>query len=185
MLKIGIVTGSTRQGRVSPQVADWIKSIADERADAEFEIVDIESFNLPLYNEPVPAAFTKEYQTPEARVWSEKINSLDGFIFVTPEYNRGVTSALKNAIDYLSQEFHNKAAGIVSYGSSGGTTAAQQLRLILSVPQVAVVSTQPALSIFTDFVEMASFKPAAFHKSTVLSLLDQVISWSKALKTIR
>ncbi|SFM10426.1 NAD(P)H-dependent FMN reductase [Paenibacillus sp. 1_12] len=184
-MKIGIITGSTRQTRVGLQVAEWVKSIADQRTDAEFEIVDIKAYSLPLYDEPVPAAFTKEYQTPEAKSWSKKINELDGFIFITPEYNRGITSALKNTIDYLSQEFHNKAAGIVSYGSAGGAVAAQQLRLILSVPQVATVSTQPALSIFTDFEEMSKFKPADFHVQTINTMLNQVVSWSAALLTIR
>jgi len=185
MLKIGIITGSTRQTRVGDQVAEWVKSLADQRTDASYEIVDIKEYNLPLYDEPVPAAFTNDYQTPEAKPWSKKINELDGFVFVTPEYNRNITSALKNAIDYLSAEFHNKAAGIVSYGSAGGTTAANQLRLVLSVPQVATVSTQPALSIFTDFENMNKFTPGDFHQQTVQTMLDQVVSWSSALKTIR
>jgi NAD(P)H-dependent FMN reductase len=185
MLKIGIITGSTRDTRVNDQVAQWINELAADRTDAKFEVVDIKSYNLPLYNEPVPAIFSSEYQAPEAKAWSEKINELDGFIFVTPEYNRGITSALKNAIDSLYAEFNNKAAGIVSYGSAGGTTAAQQLRVILSVPQVAVVGSQPALNLFTDFEEMSRFKPADLHIPTVQTLLDQVVSWSTALKTIR
>ncbi|PQP81014.1 NADPH-dependent oxidoreductase [Paenibacillus sp. PCH8] len=185
MLKIGIITGSTRPGRVNLQVAEWIKSIAAVRSNATFEVVDIQDYNLPLYNEPVPALFATEYQTPEATPWSKKINELDGFIFVTPEYNRGVTSALKNAIDYLYNEFVNKAAGIVSYGSAGGTTAAQQLRLILTVPQVATVSTQPALNLFTDFEEMRIFKPGPHHQNTIEQMLDQVVAWSGALKTLR
>jgi len=185
MLKIGIVTGSTRQGRVSLQVADWVKQIADQRDDASFEVVDILDYDLPAYNEPVPAAFSKDYQTPQAAAWSRKIEELDGFIFVTPEYNRAITSSLKNALDYLHLEFYNKAAGIVSYGSAGGTTAAGQLRMILSVPQVAVVSTQPALNLFTDFEAMSTFKPGEHHLPTVQNLLSQVVSWSGALKTIR
>ncbi|MFD0961682.1 NADPH-dependent FMN reductase [Paenibacillus chungangensis] len=185
MIRIGIITGSTRDARVNVQVAEWVKSIADTRKDAEFELVDIKDYNLPRYNESVPAIMTKDYQTPEAKVWSEKISELDGFVFVTPEYNRGITSGLKDAIDYLYVEWNNKAAGIVGYGSAGGTTAAQQLRLILTVPQVATVGTQPALNLFTDFEEMRTFKPAAFHQETVQKMLDEVVAWSTALKTIR
>jgi NAD(P)H-dependent FMN reductase len=185
MIKIGIITGSTRDSRVNIQVAEWVKSIADKRTDAEFELVDIKGYNLPRYNESVPAIMTQDYKTPEAHRWSKKISELDGFVFVTPEYNRGITSGLKDAIDYLSVEWNNKAAGIVSYGSSLGVTAANNLRLILTVPAVATVRTQPGLSLFTDFENMTTFKPAPFHEETVQTMLNEVVSWSTALKTIR
>ncbi|MCJ8007142.1 NADPH-dependent FMN reductase [Lederbergia wuyishanensis] len=185
MVKIGIVTGSTRDSRVNIQVAEWVKSIADLRTDAEFELVDIKDYNLPRYNESIPAIMSQDYQTPEAKVWSKKISELDGFVFVTPEYNKGITSGLKDAIDYLYVEWNNKAAGIVSYGSSLGVTAANNLRLILTVPKVATVGTHPALSLFTDFEDMSIFKPAPFHADTVQKMLDEVVSWSTALKTIR
>lgn len=185
MLKIGIITGSTRDSRVNVQVAEWVKSIADQRTDATFELVDIKDYNLPKFNEPVPAIMTQDYQAPEAKVWSKKISELDGFVFVTPEYNKAITSGLKDAIDYLYVEWNNKAAGIVSYGSTLGVTAANNLRLILTVPKVAVVGTQPGLSLFTDFENMSVFKPAPFHQDTVQTMLDEVVAWSKALKTIR
>lgn len=127
MVKIGIITGSTRDGRVNIQVADWVKSIADKRTDAEYELVDIKDYNLPPFNEPVPAIMSTDYQTREAKVWSDKINELDGFVFITAEYNKNITSALKDAIDYLYPEWNNKAAGIVGYGSTLGVTAANSL----------------------------------------------------------
>ncbi|MCM3671769.1 NAD(P)H-dependent oxidoreductase [Mesobacillus maritimus] len=185
MVKIGIITGSTRDSRVNTQVAEWVKSIADQREDARFELVDIKEYHLPRYNESVPAIFTKDYQTPEAKPWSEKIDSLDGFVFVLAEYNKGITSGLKDAIDYLYQEWNNKAAGIVSYGSTLGVSAANDLRLILSVPKVATVGTHVGMSLFTDFENMSTFNPAPFHKDTLEKLLDEVVSWSTALKTIR
>lgn len=185
MVKIGIITGSTRDARVNLQVAEWVKSIADQRTDVEFELVDIKDYNLPTFNEPIPAIMSQDYQAPEAKIWSEKINELDGFVFVTPEYNKAVTSGLKDAIDYLYVEWNNKAAGIVSYGSTLGVTAANNLRLILTVPKVATVGTQPALSLFTDFEEMSTFKPAPFHEETVQTMLNEVVAWSTALKTIR
>lgn len=185
MVKIGIITGSTRDSRVNVQVAEWVKSIADQRTDVEFELVDIKEYNLPKFNEPIPAIMSQDYQAPEAKIWSEKISELDGFVFVTPEYNKGITSGLKDAIDYLYTEWNNKAAGIVSYGSTLGVTAANNLRLILTVPKIATVGTQPALSLFTDFEEMRTFKPAAFHEETIQTMLDEVVAWSTALKTIR
>lgn len=185
MIKIGIITGSTRDARVNVQVAEWVKSIANQHTDIEVELVDIKEYNLPKFNEPIPAIMSQEYQAPEAKEWSKKINELDGFVFVTPEYNRAITSGLKDAIDYLYSEWNNKAAGIVSYGSTLGVSAANNLRLILTVPKVATVATQPGLSLFTDFEDMSTFKPAPFHEETIKTMLNEVVAWSTALKTIR
>ena len=84
MIKIGIITGSTRDSRVNIQVAEWVKSIADKRTDVEFELVDIKDYNLPKFNEPIPAIMSQDYQAPEAKVWSKKINELDGLFLSLP-----------------------------------------------------------------------------------------------------
>ena len=185
MTKIGIITGSTRPGRNSLQVAQWVKEIADKRGDAEYEIVDLKEFNLPMYAEPISAAYSQDYKTPEAIPWAKKVAELDGYVFITPEYNRGVTSALKNAIDYLYIEWNNKAAGIVSYGSAGGVRAAESLRIILAELQVASVRAHPAMSLFSDFVNMHEFKPASVHEKSVGVMLDQVNAWTNALQPLR
>src|SRR5690625_1307711 len=112
-LNIGIILGSTRQGRVSPQVGEWIKGIAEERADANYEIVDIMDYDLPFLG-------TTDGSEPGIVAWNEKIDSLDGFIFVVQEYNHSISGALKNAIDLARDPWFDKAAGIVSYGSTGG-----------------------------------------------------------------
>lgn len=185
MTKIGIITGSTRPARKSLQVAEWVKGIAEKRGDADYEIVDLAEFNLPMYAEPVSAAASQDYQTPEAIPWSKKIAELDGYVFICPEYNRGVTSALKNAIDYLYIEWNNKAAGIVSYGSAGGVRAAEALRIIMAELQVATVRAHPSMSIFTDFEKTGTFKPAPFHEKSVNIMLDQVNAWTNALQPLR
>lgn len=178
MLKIGIILGSTREGRVSPQVGAWVKDIANKRGDAEYEIVDIAEYKLPLLGEPGADA-------SGAAAWSEKIGSLDGFVFIVQEYNHSITGALKNALDYLRPEWNNKAAGIVSYGSVGGARAAEHLRGIMGELLIADVRVHPALSLFTDFENGTDFKPGAHQDQSVNDMLDQVISWSTALKTIR
>ena len=93
-LKIGIILGSTRQGRVSPQVGEWVKSIADKRGDAEYEIVDIADYNLPF-------VYTTAGDEPGIKAWVEKVTELDGYVFITQEYNHSITGALKNALDSL------------------------------------------------------------------------------------
>ncbi len=184
MLKIGIVTGSTRPGRVNLQVAEWVKQIADKRSDVSFEIVDIADYQLPLYDEAIPAAYG-QYAHEHTKKWAAKIGSLDGFIFVTPEYNHSFSPALKNAIDFIYGEWNNKAAGFVSYGSGGGIRAVEQLRQIMSEIQIADVRAQVFMSLFSDFENFSVFKPDPRHEASLETVLDQVISWSKALKAVR
>jgi NAD(P)H-dependent FMN reductase len=184
MLKIGIIIGSTRPGRNAEQVAKWVYELASKRNDAEYELVDLKDYNLPLLDEPYPASFGR-YMNAHTKAWAEKIKSLDAFIFVNGEYNHSLPGALKNALDYLYAEWNNKAAGFVSYGSAGGARAAEHLRLIMGELQVADVRTQVLLSLFTDFENFSVFKPTDLHENNLNTMLDQLISWGTALKTIR
>ncbi len=184
MLGVAIILGSTRPGRNGEAVARWVYEIAKKRIDAEFEFVDIKDFNLPLLDEPVPPSqgqYSKEHTT----VWSAKIDSFDGYIFVTAEYNHGIPGALKNAIDFLYQEWNNKAAGFVSYGSAGGVRSVEHLLLVMAELQVADVRAQVTLSLFTDFENFTKFKPASYHEKSFNDMLDQVIAWGAALKAVR
>jgi NAD(P)H-dependent FMN reductase len=106
MLRIAIVTGSTRPGRNNEAVADWVYGIGKERKDAEFEMVDIANFKLPLLDEAMPPVFG-QYAHEHTKAWSEKMDSFDAYVFVTPEYNHSTSAALKNAIDYLFREWNN------------------------------------------------------------------------------
>lgn len=184
MIKSGIILGSTRPGRNGEAVARWVHEIAKKRTDAEFELVDIKDFNLPLLDEPIPPSQGK-YSLPHTKAWAAKIASFDAFVFVTPEYNHGISGALKNAIDFLYAEWNNKAAGFVSYGSAGGARAVEQLRLVMAELQIADVRAQVMLSLFTDFENFRVFKPAAHQKDAVTAMLDQVIAWGTALKPLR
>ncbi|MFD1413730.1 NADPH-dependent FMN reductase [Oceanobacillus jeddahense] len=177
-LNIGIILGSTRPGRVSPQVGNWIKEVADQRGDANYEMIDLVDFKLPFYGD-------ESEQEQGLHDWSAKLASLDGFVFIVQEYNHSITGVLKNALDFARDEWNNKAAGIVSYGSTGGTRAAEHLRGILGELHVADVRDHPAFSIFTDFENFKIFKPAELHFAVVQSMLDQTIAWSNALKTLR
>lgn len=185
MSRIAIITGSTRPGRNNEAVARWVFDLAkNQRKDVEFELVDIADYNLPLLDEPVPPSLGK-YSHEHTKVWAAKVASFDGFVFVTPEYNHGPSGALKNAIDYLFAEWNNKAAGFVSYGSAGGARAVEHLRLILAELMVATVRKQVMLSLITDFENFSTFKPDARHESEVRDMLEQVIEWSGALRSLR
>jgi len=184
MLKIGIITGSTRPNRKSPDVAKWVLEIAKKRRDAEYELVDIKDFELPLLDEPMPPSLG-QYQQPHTKRWAAKIAALDAFVFVSPEYNHGIPAALKNAIDFLFAEWSDKAAGFVSYGAAGGSRAVEHLRLVLAEVHVATVRAQVLLSMMTDFESFTTFKPAPHHEKSVGTMLDQVLAWGGALKQLR
>jgi NAD(P)H-dependent FMN reductase len=177
-LNIGIILGSTRQGRVSPQVGEWVKGIADKRGDANYEIVDIADFNLPFLG-------TTDGSEPGIAAWNQKLAGLDGFVFIVQEYNHSITGALKNALDFAREAWNDKAAGIVSYGSTGGARAAEHLRGICGELKIADVRTHPTLSLFTDFENMSEFKPQELHLNNVNAMLEEVVAWSGALKTLR
>lgn len=184
MITIGIIIGSTRPGRNAEAVAKWVYEIASKRKDATFRIVDLKDYNLPLLDETIPASM-HHYEHDYTRKWAEKIGSLDAFIFITPEYNHAPTAALKNALDYIYTEWNNKAAGFVSYGSAGGVRAVEQLRQIMAELQIADVRAQVILSLFTDFENFSVFKPAAMHETYLNTMIDQLVAWGEALKTIR
>jgi NAD(P)H-dependent FMN reductase len=183
-MRIAIVTGSTRPGRNNIAVARWVLGLAAARRDADFELVDIADYRLPLLDEPGLPAFGV-YSHAHTKRWAAKIASFDGYVFVTPEYNHGVSGALKNAIDYLFAEWNHKAAGFVGYGGAGGTRAVEQLRLVMGNLMVADVTAQVALSLFTDFENFSVFKPDPRHDAAMHALFDQVIAWSGALASLR
>jgi NAD(P)H-dependent FMN reductase len=183
-MRIAIVTGSTRPGRNNIAVARWAFELAAKRRDAKFELVDIADYELPLLDEPSPPALGR-YSHVHTKRWATKIAFFDGYVFVTPEYNHGTSAALKNAIDYLYAEWNNKAAGFVGYGAIGGARAVEQLRVVMGNLMVADVTPQVMLSLFTDFENMSIFRPHARHERDLHAMLDQVIAWSGALKTLR
>ncbi|MCL7377062.1 NADPH-dependent FMN reductase [Streptomyces sp. 35G-GA-8] len=184
MTKIGIILGSTRPGRNGEAVARWVYEQAKHRTDAEYELVDLMDYKLPLLDE-LHTPKMGRYSQPHTYEWSSKIASFDGFVIVTAEYNHSVPGALKNAIDFLHAEWNNKSVGFVSYGATGGTRAVEALRLIAGELQMADVRSQVALSLFTDFENFNTFKPAGAQTDALTGTLDQVVAWSKALAPLR
>jgi NAD(P)H-dependent FMN reductase len=137
-LRIGIILSSTRTGRFADKPASWLLELARKRTEVSFELVDLRDYPLPFFDEPKSPL--RESSKHEVAVrWSRTIASLDGFIFVSGEYNHGIPAVLKNALDYLYVEFNRKAAAFVGYGNAGGARGIEQLRLNLIELQVAPV----------------------------------------------
>jgi NAD(P)H-dependent FMN reductase len=184
-IRIGIIIGSTRPGRVGGTVAEWVRSTAAAHApEVEFELVDLLDHPLPHFDEPASPARVRSSQ-PAVMAWSERVAGFDGFVFVTPEYNHSTSGVLKNAIDYLYPEWTDKAAAIVSYGGAGGARAAEHLRLILGELQIADVRQQIAFSLLHDFEGFTTLTPNDGHVAQLGVLVDQLVAWSGALRTVR
>src|SRR5260370_7571588 len=181
MRKVGIIGGSTRRGRKAAAVAKWVHNLLKSRNDAEFEIVDIEDYKLPLLDEPASPVM-HQYSKPNTKAWSEKIASLDAYIFVTPEYNHATSAALKNAIDFLYHEWNNKAAGFVGYGGAGGVRAVENLRLVMGEIKIADVRAQVALSMWTDFENFTTFKPHEQHDKALHLMAEEGFPLGGALQ---
>jgi NAD(P)H-dependent FMN reductase len=127
--RIAVIVGSTRATRFADKPAAWIFGLASERKDWEVELVDVRSFDLPLFNERASNLWVPS-EDPHAVAWQQKLATFDGFIFVTAEYNRSVPGSLKNALDQAYKEWVHKPAAVVAYGSTGGSRAAEHLRSI-------------------------------------------------------
>ncbi|MGC5629243.1 NADPH-dependent FMN reductase [Georgenia sp. Z1344] len=184
-MRIGIIIGSVREGRSGQSVAEWVDAVARKRDDATFELVDLKDFNLPILTDPVvPGAANREYGTAEARTWGAAIDSYDGFIFVTPEYNHGVPGAFKNAFDTIGPEWAHKAVGLVSYGAEGGVRAVEQWRQVLANLHVVAVRGQVSLGLFTEFGENG-VQPNERREDELGALIGSVVEMSAALAPLR
>jgi NAD(P)H-dependent FMN reductase len=183
-VRIGIIIGSTRPGRVGDQVATWVHEHAATRDDAEFELVDLADFALPHLDEAIPPS-AGQYANDHTKAWAEKVASFDGYVFVTPEYNHSTSGALKNAIDFVYGEWNNKAAALVSYGAQGGLRAAEHLRLVLGEVQIADVRQQVSFSLMTDFENFSVLAPTGQQATHLDTQLHQLVSWAGALRSVR
>ncbi len=174
---IKLIIGSTRQNRVGAAIAPWIEKHA-KAAKVDLEVIDLKQINLPAFDAPVPPAYAPP-DTQHGKAWQKQIADADGFIFLTAEYNRSISSSLKNAIDYLAAEWKGKPAAIVSYGYiDGGASATNHLQDIFKWLKLEVIEPTVALQLKTDyFTEDGTFKnideALAGGEDTLLQALKQ------------
>lgn len=188
-LKIKVILGSTRPSRFSEYPGRWIFDILKKREGVEAEILDLRDYDMPFFNEPVSPGYKKEPYAHEAVArWTQKIAEADGFVIITPEYNRGPSGVLKNALDYAYQEWNNKAVAFVAYGSVGGARSVEHLRLYAIELQMAPVRSAVHISShWTLRDEKGALKPGALDQyvQSAEGMLDQLVWWAKALRTAR
>ena len=145
-LEIKIIVGSTREGRFSEKPARWIFEMVSKMEGVHAEMLDLRNFHLPFFEEAVaPRMKEAPYAHDAVAQWTAKISEGEAFIIVTPEYNHGYPAVLKNALDYVYQEWNKKPVGFVSYGGASGVRAVEQLRQVAIELQMAPV--RPAVHI--------------------------------------
>ncbi len=189
-MKINIIIGTTREGRASDRLAQWVRSVTKNREGVEFNLVDLREHHLPLLDEAIPPMGNPKRNVDEnVQGWLDVMNAADGYVFVTAEYNHGLPTVLKNAIDLLDFQLQRKPSAIVSHGSVGGARAAAQLKTILnsnlggvSVPVGLPIAVPP-----TELFDEAGSLKDDYKKfeGALKQQLDELLWYAGALKTAR
>jgi NAD(P)H-dependent FMN reductase len=185
-LKLKVISGSTRPGRVGPTIAKWAASAVEAHGGFEVEYVDLADINLPLLDEPAhPAA--QQYTHEHTKRWSSIIADADAFVFLTPEYDSFAPASLVNAIQVLYKEWNYKPAGIISYGGiSGGLRASQTLRDLLANVNVVALPQVVPVPFFPEFINDEDiFTPNEKISEGTTLMLSELTKWANALKPMR
>lgn len=191
-MKLAVVTGSTRPGRVTDRQSKWIIKTAEKLDGVQVEHVDLKDYPLPFFNEAISPRYNPDRKPePAVQKWLDKISSFDAYIYVTPEYNHSFPGELKNTFDFQTWELWRKPVAIASHGTVGGARAAVHLKEVLSEAQAAVVPKFSAIAHMSDLIDEdgnLSAEAAAnpYGPQTQLNvLLDELKWYSDALASAR
>jgi NAD(P)H-dependent FMN reductase len=187
MLKLQVVTASTREGRKGPYVARWFLERAREHGKFEIETVDLADVGLPLMDEPNHPRL-RSYQHEHTRAWSAVVQRADAFVFVTPEYNFGAPPSLINALDFLLYEWQYKPVGFVSYGGvSAGLRSVQMLKQTVTAVKMMPIPEAVSIPFFQQHIDedTGAFDPGDVQTKAATVMLDELLRWAEALKPMR
>jgi NAD(P)H-dependent FMN reductase len=184
-VRLTVVIGSVREGRGGEAIATWFIDRAKQHGKFDVQVADLKDLNLPIMDEPQHPRLRK-YVHDSSRRWSDTVAGSDAFVFVTPEYNYTMPPALVNALDTVYHEWTYKPVGFVSYGGiSGGMRSVQTAKLMVTgfkmMPMVEAVN----IPFYTQLIENGVFKSNETHDKAVGPMLDELLRWSEALKTLR
>jgi NAD(P)H-dependent FMN reductase len=187
MIKLMIILGSTRQGRLGDKVASWVQEQAATLSDVEIDFVDLRDIKLPFFNEPIPSAGVTDgnYTNEVAREWGKRVASQDAFLIITPEYNHSFPAVLKNALDYLYHEWKNKPVGFIGYGVVGAARAIEHLRGVVAQLQMASVQEAVNILLYPSPFDEDGKMTNEHYNAKFVTVSQQLLSWAKALKEVR
>ena len=184
---IGIIISTTREGRFGERAARWVAELAAGRSDISTEIVDLRDYPLPFFESEASPRFVP-IDTPQAKKWSNKLAELDGYVFVTAEYNHSISGVLKNALDFVFAEPARKPAAFVGYGAVGGARAVEHLRhIVVELSMVPLnravhINMEPFLGMMRDGKDFADYPYLA---PTVETMLEELTWYAQTLKAGR
>ena len=189
-LSIKVIAGSTREGRFSDKAALWIAAELKKQEGVDAEVLDLRDYDMPFFNEMATPSFKQEpYTHEQVARFTKKIAEGDAFVMVTPEYNHGTSAVLKNALDWVYQEWNNKPVAFISYGSVGGARAVEQLRLNAIELQMAPIRASVHIPGDRYFPVMFGKADAGELLSSLTepaqTMITQLLWWTKALKAAR
>ncbi|KUO10300.1 NADPH-dependent FMN reductase [Streptomyces sp. DSM 15324] len=185
VLKLQIIVGSTRPGRLGLPVADWTVEAAEKHGGFEVELVDIMDYALPVLDEPGHPRMSR-YEHEHSRRWSAKIKEADAFVFVTPEYNHGPSVSLLNAVDYLHDEWLYAPVAFVSYGGvAGGLRSVQVMKQVVTSVRMMPIPEGVAIPMVMQYVQDGVFTPPPPVAGAVPPMLTELARWAEALRPLR
>jgi NAD(P)H-dependent FMN reductase len=184
-MKLLVVIGSTRPGRIGKPVGDWFVEQATEHGGFEVEVADLAELALPLLDEPAHPA-TGQYTHEHTKAWSAQVAAADALVFVLPEYNHSYNAAVKNAIDYLNREWAYKPVGLVSYGGvSGGLRAVQALKPVISALRMTPAVDAVTIPMVGAMMNDGAFEPTEIVQASAKVMLDELVKLAEVLRPLR
>ena len=175
-VRLTIIVGSTREGRLSPTVANWFAAFARSRDDMTVDVLDLSDAQLP-------DTLSAERLLAVAAI-TPRLAAADAFVVVTPEYNHSVPAPLKTLIDWHSQEWRAKPVGFVSHGGlAGGLRAVDHLRQVFA--ELHSVTIRDTVSFHMAWTQFDSDGLPNDREGTTRAaevMLDQLAWWAEALR---
>jgi NAD(P)H-dependent FMN reductase len=181
-----VIAASTRPGRRGIAVARWVQQLAEAHGGFDVELVDLAEVGLPVFDEPNHPRMQR-YTHQHTKDWSATVDRADAYVFVTPEYNHSFPASLKNALDYLSLEWADKPAALVSYGGvSAGLRAATALKPVLAALRMVPVVEAVSVPFFARFLgDDDEFVPNSELEAGGKAMLDELARLAPALRGLR
>ncbi len=184
--ELKIITSTTRENAQGIKIANWVNDYVKNNSDFNVELLDLKAINLPLMDEPHHPRL-KKYQHEHTKKWSEKIDEADAYIIILSEYNFGFPAPIKNALDYLFNEWKYKPVGFVSYGGvSGGLRATQMLKQVVTTLSMMPLAEQVNIPFFSKLIdENGVFQTNEIIEKSLGNMLNELNKWSTVMKSMR
>lgn len=184
-LRLMVVIASTRPGRVGLPVGEWVVERAEAHGGFHVDLADLADLDLPFLDEPNHPRL-KHYTKPHTLAWSARVDPADAFVFVFPEYNHGINAPLKNALDFLYQEWAHKPAGLVAYGGiAAGSRSAEMLRLALLGLRVVPLFEGVYVPFVSQALEDGRFQASESIERAAAAMFDELVRYARALRVLR